>query len=64
MELSVTRERLASLEALLADSGALESGALDNFEPDIAASQMREANRQKLIQDILGPLINRLSSES
>lgn len=63
MELSVTRERLASLEALLADSGTVPPGRLDRFEPDMDAAQHREQARQKLIQDVLGPLMRRLSQE-
>lgn len=61
MELSVTRERLASLEALLEQCGVVPAQALDLFEPDMAAAQQREQERQKLIQDTLGPLIDRLA---
>lgn len=64
MELSVTRDRLASLEAMLADSGVIAPAALDDFVPDMEAAKSREAHRSKLIEDVLGPLVNRLAHGS
>lgn len=60
-ELSVTRERLDSLEALLAEQGALDRGTLDARLPDSTAAQQREAARQKLIGKLLSPLVAGLS---
>ncbi|WP_394728700.1 hypothetical protein [Altererythrobacter sp. GH1-8] len=64
MELSVTRDRLASLETLLAKSGVVASDAIDAFVPDMESAKVREANRSKLIEDVLGPLVNRLAQSS
>lgn len=60
-ELSVTRERMASLERLLAESGALDRGALDRHRPDTDEGRAAEAARQKLIADLIGPLMARLA---
>lgn len=64
MELSVTRDRLASLEALLAESGVVSAEALDTRVPDMETARLREAARSKLIEDVLGPLVRRLAKES
>ncbi|XUU60532.1 hypothetical protein ACRAQ6_13375 [Erythrobacter sp. HA6-11] len=64
MELSVTRDRLASLEALLTESGVVSADALDAREPDMESARVREAARSKLIEDVLGPLVRRLAKES
>lgn len=60
-ELSVTRERLDSLEAQLAQQGTLDRAALDRRLPDSEQSQAREAARQKLLTRLLEPLVARLS---
>lgn len=60
-ELSVTRERLDSLEAMLAQQGTLDPAALDQRLPDSAAAQKREAARQKLLKSLLAPLVEGLS---
>lgn len=60
-ELSVTRERLDSLEAQLAEGGALDREALNRRLPDSATAQAREAIRQKLLARLLEPLVARLS---
>ena len=56
-ELSVTRERLDSLEAELAQHGALNRAALNQRLPDTVTAQQREAARQKLLHSLLAPLI-------
>ena len=61
MELSVTRDRLASLETLLVDEGSISIDTLNSHMPDLATAQAREAERSKLIQDVLGPLVKRLA---
>lgn len=62
-ELSVTRDRLASLEAMLAGQHVLDIAALDARQPTPAEQQAREAARQKLLADLLGPLVASLSSQ-
>lgn len=59
-ELSVTRERLDSLEAQLAEHGGLDRAALNARLPDSATAQAREAARQKLLTRLLEPLVSRL----
>ena len=61
MELSVTRERLASLEALLAQRGVIGTDALAEFAPNDADLKNREQAREKLIADLIGPLVASLS---
>lgn len=53
LELSVTRDRLAALERA---TGA----AVDLLPPDPAADAVQAAARLKLVQDIFGPLVDRL----
>ena len=54
MELSVTRDRLAALERATAAN-------LEALPPDSAADAAQAAARMKLVQDIFGPLVDRLS---
>ena len=61
MELSVTRERLASMEALLAEAGLLDRAKLDGFTPPPEDAAAREAERRKLVEAILAPLVESLS---
>ena len=56
MELSVTRDRLATLEALLVEAGVIEPGKFDAYEPAAEEQVWRAERRQKLIEDILVPL--------
>ena len=64
MELSVTRDRLASLEALLIENGTIGPDVLDSTAPDMDTARLREAARSKLIEDVLGPLVRRLANGS
>ncbi|QIQ86569.1 hypothetical protein [Erythrobacter sp.] len=64
MELSVTRERVATLEALLVESGALEKGAADGYEPGGEDAAKRAAEREKLVQAILAPIMESLAKGS
>lgn len=61
MELSVTRDRVATLEALLAEAGVIEAGRADAYKPAPQDNAARGAAREKLIQDVLGPLVETLS---
>jgi hypothetical protein len=63
MEVSVTRERLRTLEALLAQGGAIESGQADGYEPGSEEAADRARQRSKLIEEILGPIVSRLSRD-
>lgn len=60
MELSVTRERLQSLESL---SGA-GSAALDALTLPPEIEQARAAERRRLIEATLGPMVSRLAGLS
>ncbi len=61
MELSVSRERIQSLEALLAGRGLLDTAAMDQHVPGEEEAARRALLRSKLIEDILGPMVTRLS---
>ena len=61
MELSVSRERVKTLETLLVESGALPAGAADAFEPSNEEAVARGAERNALISAILGPIAEDLS---
>lgn len=61
MEVSVTRERVRTLEALLAESGSLDRANADDHVPDDEEAAYRARQRSKLIDDILGPMVSRLS---
>lgn len=61
MEVSVTRERVRTLEALLARTGSLDPAVADQHEPDDAEAAYRAGQRNKLIEEILGPMVSRLS---
>ncbi len=60
-ELSVTRDRLATVEALLAQAGVLDRSAVDHSLPSGEEALAREAARQKLLSDLLAPLVASLS---
>jgi hypothetical protein len=61
MELSVTRDRVATLEALLADAGVIGKARANAHEPSPEDDAARAAAREKLIADVLGPLVESLS---
>lgn len=61
MELSVSRERIETLEALLAKSSVLAAGSADEYQPAGEEASQRAARRAKLIDDVLGPMVSRLS---
>ncbi len=63
MELSVTRERVATLEALLAETGVIAAGQADAYQPAAEDAAARSGQREKLIESVLGPLLESLSKE-
>lgn len=56
MEISVLRERLATHEALLADAGVLDRSAVDAYAPAGDEAARRNADRNALIESIIGVL--------
>jgi len=61
MELSVTRDRLRSLEAIMAEAHQLDPAALDTRKVPAAEERQRVEARTKLVKDVLGPMVSRLS---
>lgn len=64
MELSVTRERLAAMEAVLSSQGTLSAATIDNYAPDDSALKAREEARARLINSLIGPLVDHLASKA
>lgn len=54
---SVLRTRLDTCERLLAEAGVLPRETIDAYEPDEAAAQERDAQRQAIIRKVFRPLI-------
>ena len=52
-ELHVTRDRLASLEALLVASGALAEGALDGFVPSVDLAKRLDESRCAFVHQLM-----------
>lgn len=55
-ELAVLRERIDTLEILLAAQGVIGRQDIDEFAPDSAAAARRDGLRQRLIAKIFRPL--------
>lgn len=53
MELSVTKERLASLECLLAEKGLVSRDELNNYQPDSEEVARRSVDTQEYLARIL-----------
>ncbi len=51
-ELSVTRDRLDTLEHLVANKGVLERSEISAFEPDQACLEEREVRRRALLSGL------------
>ena len=64
MELSVTRERLSSLERVLDLNGIPVSQQIDSFVPTTNDDAVRRAERERLIQWIVAPIVDGLSGKS
>ena len=68
-ELHVTTQRLHALEALLVDTGALEEGSLDSFQPtesqEAHLGQVRDAMMARLLRVVAehGPSTHPLRDE-
>ena len=52
-EASVTRERLDTIERLLAARGTISRADIDGYLPDEAADEEREAMRQQMLARVL-----------
>ncbi|MBC7522203.1 MAG: hypothetical protein H7268_14070 [Sandarakinorhabdus sp.] len=63
MEVSVTRERVRTLEVLLAQGGAIDPAQADQYEPGSEEAADRARQRSKLTEEILGPIVSRLSRD-
>lgn len=59
-ELSVTRDRLGALEAVLARAGVVDPAAVDGHVPAPDEAALRAAARERLVGDLLGPLVDGL----
>ena len=55
-ELSVMRERMDTVERLLADKGAVTQADIDAWQPDAAADAERRAWREAFVQRIFADL--------
>lgn len=60
MELSITRERLQTVEILLQEKSHIDRAAIDDASLNLEIEQERAADRAKLIESILGPIVARL----
>ncbi|MBB5684932.1 hypothetical protein [Sphingobium boeckii] len=55
-EVTVLRARLDACERLLISAGALERGAIDQFDPPGDAQVERDAQRQRILAKVFRPL--------
>ena len=55
-ELSVTRDRLDTLERLVEEKGVLERAEFSQFSPDQGCLEDREKNRQALLKNLFSVL--------
>lgn len=60
MELSVTRERLDSLERLLAQQGTVAAGAIDAMRHDPDAQRQRAGQRTQLVASVFANITEEL----
>lgn len=60
MELSVTRERLDSLERLLAQQGTVAAGAVDAMRHDPDAQRQRAGQRTQLVASVFANITEEL----
>ncbi len=52
----VLKERVLSLEALIADKGVVSAQEIESFEPSAEQTQAWEKLRQELIRSVMGPI--------
>ena len=62
-QLSATRERLDSVEALLTAAGTLPADAVENFVPTADDQQRRSEIRNAIISKVMQPIPASLASE-
>jgi len=55
-ELWVLKDRQRILEAVLEESGVIDSKVIDKHQPDMALTEMLQAERQQLVDNILSAL--------
>lgn len=55
-ELSVARERIDTLERLLADRGVIDRSEIETFEPAGAAASERAAMRQAILKNVVAKM--------
>ncbi|WP_230293601.1 hypothetical protein [Croceicoccus sp. Ery5] len=55
-ELAVLRERVDTLERVLADGGTITGSAVEDFRPDAGAQAERDAIRQRIIAKVMKPV--------
>lgn len=55
-EVSVLRDRVATLEALGQKSGWLAPGAVDGYVPELPERQQRERTREQLLAHVTRPM--------
>jgi hypothetical protein len=55
-ELSVTRERLDTLERLVEEAGVVSQAQIEDFAPGEAVVEAREGIRQRIIRKVFRPL--------
>lgn len=60
MELSVTRERMRAMEQVLDAQGLSVASGIEDLVLSPEEDDARRAMREKLIADVLGPIIERL----
>ena len=63
-QLSATRERLDSVEALLTAAGTLPVDAVENFAPTVDDQQRRSEIRSAIIAKVIEPIPAGLTSEA
>lgn len=61
-EIAMLRQRLDTLERVLAANGTLAAGAIEAFIPNDAARAARAAQRHRLIDKVFGPVRNALAA--
>jgi hypothetical protein len=62
MELSVTRERLQSVEMTLETLTPFERAKIDALKLPPEVEQSRAQQRRALIEEVLGPMVSRLAN--
>ncbi len=61
-QLAATRERLDTLERVLAENGLPGTDAIEAFSPDADADRSRDVLRQRLIARVFNPLLQSVDS--